>query len=120
LLWQLKESQARFYVQSTKQIPCVDQVSYTKIQHGEPFYTPVEFCISSMSDLVDVKIDGVTQRARSISNCPYKLLDLVKDQGLHRVFGRPDHKWRLPLLHHAAKRRKITQNKSMRRWYAVK
>lgn len=120
LLWQLKESQSRFYVQSTEQVPCVDQVSYTRIQHGEPFCTPVEFCISSMSDLVDVKIDGVTQRARSISNCPYKLLDLVKDQGLHRVFGRPDHKRRLPLLHHAAKRRKITQNKSMRRWYAVK
>jgi hypothetical protein len=73
LLLQLKESQARFYVQSTEQVPCVDQVSYTKIQHGEPFCTPVEFCISSMSDLVDVKIDGLTQRARSISNCPYKL-----------------------------------------------
>lgn len=114
LLWQLKESQARFYIQSTEQVPCVDQVSYTKIQHGEPFCTPVEFSISSMDDLVDVKVDGITQRARSISNCPYKLLDLVKDQGLHCVFGRPDHKRRLPLLQHVAKRRKITPNKSMR------
>ncbi|KFZ18706.1 hypothetical protein V501_01063 [Pseudogymnoascus sp. VKM F-4519 (FW-2642)] len=120
LLWQLKESQARFYVQSTEQLPCVDQISYTKIQHGEPFCTPVEFCISSMDDLVDVKVDGIAQRARSISNCPYKLLGLVKDQGLHRVFGGPDHKRRLPLLHHVAKRRKITPNKSSRQWHAVK
>ena len=49
-----------------------------------------------MKDQIDIKIDGITEKEKSISNCPYKLSELVFDQGLHLVFGRPDHKRRLP------------------------
>lgn len=90
LLSRLKANRARLCIQSTKQIPC-----YTQVLYNNPFCMPIEFCVSSMSDEVDVEIDGLAQRAHSISNCPYKLSDLVVDQGLHLIFGRPDHQRRL-------------------------
>ena len=48
----------------------------------------------SLSDGIDVKIDGITKMVRSISNCPYKLQTLIEDQGLDCVFGHRDHKKR--------------------------
>lgn len=107
LLLRLKESRARFYFHSQEHVPCIDQVSYRKIQHGEGFSTPVEFHVPSMNEQVDIKIDGLTHRARSISNCPYKLSDLVFDQGLHQIFGRPDHKRGMPQSGCISKRRKV-------------
>lgn len=50
------------------------------------FTIPVE----SWSSLVDVRIDGLRE-IQCVSNCPYELRKLARDQGLDSVFGRKDH-----------------------------
>lgn len=46
--------------------------------------------VASMSSILDMKMDGLAGQ-ESLSNCPYKLLALIRDQGLDCVFGRKDH-----------------------------
>lgn len=90
LLLRLRLSRARFCIQFADHIQCDTEVS-----HSDPFCTPIQFCVSSMADLVHVQIEGLTRRPQNISNCPYRLSELVMDQGLHLIFGRPDHQRRL-------------------------
>jgi hypothetical protein len=106
LVVRLKESQARFYTASQEYVPCVDPKMYKNVREGGAFIAEVEFEVSSMSDTIDIKIDGITQRAKSISNCPYSISDLVYNQGLHYVFGRPDHKRRAVFSERSTKRRR--------------
>lgn len=87
LLSRLRRSRACFCIQSAEHKQCNTQVS--------PFCMPIQFCVPSMVDLVHVEIEGLTRRPQNISNCPYRLSDLVMDQGLHLIFGRSDHQRRL-------------------------
>lgn len=42
--------------------------------------------------MLDIKLGGPSGRRKSISNCPYHLRKLIKDQGLHSQFGSKDHR----------------------------
>lgn len=83
----LKETQAHFYLGFEQKLPCADDESYKAIECGAPFLRDVVFKVRSLEDFIDIKIDGITRRARSISNCPYKIETLIKDQGLDNYFG---------------------------------
>jgi hypothetical protein len=87
LINRLKDSRAHFYLNFEQKLACADDVLRNAIQLGAPYYRDVEFKVMSLDQSIDIKIDGITRRARSISNCPYKIEDLVKDQGLDRPFG---------------------------------
>jgi hypothetical protein len=83
----LNETQAHFYLDFEQKVPCIDEVSYNLIDCGGAFCRNVSFKVVSLDDSVDIKIDGLTRRARSISNCPYKINTIVQDEGLDYVFG---------------------------------
>ena len=83
----LVDTKARFYIDSNQHIPCIDDETYICIENGAAYYRNITFSVISLEDSVDIKIDGVLKRARSISNCPYKIRSLIKDQGLDCVFG---------------------------------
>jgi hypothetical protein len=83
----LTETQAHFYLDFEQKLPCLDNESASLIEQGLPFSRAVMFKVVSLEDSIDIKIDGITQRARSISNCPYKIETLIKDQRLDCVFG---------------------------------
>ncbi|KAH8807070.1 hypothetical protein F5884DRAFT_675774 [Xylogone sp. PMI_703] len=87
-LWSCK---ARFYLDFHQSIPCVDQESYNGIKNGLPFARPVVFKVLSLDESIDIKIDGIIKRPRSISNCPYSIRKLIKDQGLDCIFGSRKH-----------------------------
>ncbi len=104
LVIRLKEQQSQFHVDSHTAIPCVDRQVYEAVKRGQAFCRPVEFNIASLADAVDIKIDGIISRARSISNCPYILQTLIDDQGLNRIFGHMNHKRKFGGMFVAAKR----------------
>ncbi|TVY92352.1 Calcium-independent phospholipase A2-gamma [Lachnellula willkommii] len=108
LVGRLREYQARFYLGFNQSILCVDEGLYEGIGRGAPFCRSVVFKVLSLQDAVDIKIDGITKRARSISNCPYRAETLVKDQGLDCVFGRRASRKRKPAdIDHTIKRVKF-------------
>lgn len=92
LIIRLREQEAKFYLNSQDHISCTDQDIHVRSVEGQAFFIPVTFNLMSMEECIDIKVGGLTQRARSISNCPYKLSELVTDQGLQLAFGRSDHK----------------------------
>jgi len=83
----LRDTKAHFYLDFDQKLPCVTEQSYRAIDCGAAFSQGIVFKVSSLQALVDIKIDGLTKRARSISNCPYMIETLIKDQGLHYTFG---------------------------------
>lgn len=90
---QLRKSRARF-CNDYKSIPCVNKQLYDEAARGIAFSRYIEFSIASLSLEIDIKMNGITGQAKSISNCPYKIQTLLKDQGLDCVFGHKDHKRR--------------------------
>ena len=84
---------ARFYY-DYKTVPCVNRQLYEEARRGIAFSRYIEFSVTSLSNGIDVKIDGITKMVQSISNCPYKLQTLIEDQGLNCVFGYRDYKKR--------------------------
>jgi hypothetical protein len=91
LVKQLWDRQACFFCGFETSVPCVDQELFDNIKYGAAYSKLIKINIRSLDDLIDIKIDGVTKRARSISNCPYIVNDIIEDQGLHCFFGRKDH-----------------------------
>jgi len=83
----LRETQARFYLDFQQTLPCIDEASYEAIENGHPFSRPVVLRVKSLESAIDIKMDGITSRARSISNCPYQVKTLIKDERLDCVFG---------------------------------
>ena len=81
LITRLKESKAYFCSNFEQKFP-----SWYSEQGG-PYQRNIEFKITSFEDIIDIKLDGITHRSISISNCPYKIETLVKDQGLDLPFG---------------------------------
>jgi hypothetical protein len=75
-------------------IACVDQELIEEVKRGVAFSKHIEITVLSLNDVIDVKIDGITKRGRSISNCPYTVNDIIEDQGLHCFFGHKDHQRR--------------------------
>jgi hypothetical protein len=94
LVDRLARTHAHFYF-SYHKIPCISRQLHAEVMSdGEAFSRRFEFSVSSLQDSIDVKIDGVTKRGRSISNCPYTVDTIMRDQGLHCVFGHKDHQER--------------------------
>jgi hypothetical protein len=83
----LKDTQANFYVAFQQAIPCVNARTYEEIESGQPFSVSVTFRVHTLQDLIDIKLEKLTQRPRSISNCPYCTETLISDQGLDQEFG---------------------------------
>lgn len=102
----LRDQQAQFQVKG-QEVSCLNQALYDSIKNGSAYTLPIEFQVLSMDKEVDLTIDGLTRRPRSISNFPYTMSDIVFDQGLHQVFGRPDHKRKGSLREAVQKRRKL-------------
>jgi hypothetical protein len=78
---------ARFYLDFQQWVPCTDASVVETIEAGRPFTRKVSFRVASLENSIDIKIDGIVQRARSISNCPYVVRALIQDQGLDCPFG---------------------------------
>ena len=93
ILDRLYISKARFYY-DYKSIPCVERQTYNTAQQHLPFSRHFEMSVPSMGDEIQVEIDGFTAQRRSISNCPYRVHQLIKDQRLDSVFGHSDHRRR--------------------------
>jgi hypothetical protein len=88
LAGRLREKGARFHIDFHHAILAVDSDIINDIEAGKSFSKFIIFRIRSLTDSVDIKVDGIVTRQRSISNCPYKLETLIKDQGLDYAFGR--------------------------------
>jgi hypothetical protein len=89
----------------------MSEEAFALLESGGGFCVPVFFKVASLQDSVDIKVDGVIKRARSISNCPYQIETLIKDQGLDYVFGSRRARKRLNsiLVQENPKRRKFRQ-----------
>lgn len=70
----------------------VTSESLRKCRDGRPFSKALKMQVYGFHTILNVKMDGVTGGKDNISNCPYQLEKLVKDQGLHRQFGSKDHR----------------------------
>ncbi|KAI9743716.1 MAG: hypothetical protein M1818_003032 [Claussenomyces sp. TS43310] len=110
LVVRLNDRQARFYLDEQSYVASMNPDAFDRIQAGRAYSIPVEFQVFSINEQLDFKVDRLTQRARSISNFPYNITDLVIDQGLHLVFGRPDHKRQARPLENKSKRRRYNQS----------
>ncbi|KAH8745915.1 hypothetical protein F5883DRAFT_702007, partial [Diaporthe sp. PMI_573] len=61
------------------------------INNGEPFSRIIEVMVSSRASKISVKIEGADGQRRHISGSPYPLGQLIRDQGLDCLFGKPNH-----------------------------
>jgi hypothetical protein len=80
------------FVYDGNYMPCADLEAYEGVKSGIAYSRYFEFTVNSLSDSIDIKVSHITRYSRSISNCPYMLQTLIKDQGLECVFGRKDHR----------------------------
>jgi hypothetical protein len=70
--------------------PMVTLAALRECRKGNPFSRVLEMEVASIKSVLDLGMDGLAGQ-ELLSNCPYRLLELVKDQGLDCVFGRKDH-----------------------------
>ncbi|KAH8742450.1 hypothetical protein F5883DRAFT_372676, partial [Diaporthe sp. PMI_573] len=61
------------------------------INYGGDFCRTIEVMVSSPASEISVKIEGADGQRRHISGSPYPLGQLIRDQGLDCLFGKPDH-----------------------------
>lgn len=100
------EASSHFYLAFDQKLPCLDEEDLNSLQYGAPFCCNIIFKVVSLDDFVDIKIDGITKRPRRISNCPYKITTLIKDQELDCAFGgRKGRKRMQPDMHQVVPKR---------------
>ncbi|KAH6869642.1 hypothetical protein B0T10DRAFT_523573 [Thelonectria olida] len=63
-----------------------------RCRRGESFSRVLEVQVSAMDTVLDVRLRDSLMGEQSISNCPYKVEKLIRDQGLDCAFGRRDHR----------------------------
>ena len=93
LIRQLRERRARFYYHY-QSIPCVNKQIQVEAEQGVEFSRYIELILFSLHDRIKIKIGGITTNATYISNCPYRLQQVIEDQGLNCRFGHRDHQKR--------------------------
>jgi hypothetical protein len=93
LLRRMIRTGAKFYV-SGKELPCVNDDVRVAVVDGLPFQRKIEFGVLKLSDPVYISIGGIIVRPKSISNCPYIIESLIRDQGLDCPFRRVDYQKR--------------------------
>lgn len=64
---------------------CTDEVMI-RCQDLQYFARTITVKVSSLETQIAVQIGGTKRPLQSISNCPYRLRDLIKDQGLDSAF----------------------------------
>lgn len=94
LLEKLRGCDSRFYYDH-KSIYCSNRQMEAASKEGIPFRRHCEMTVFRLDGEVDVKINGLTGQKTSISNCPYRLQQMIEDQRLDCVFGCRDHKKRV-------------------------
>ncbi|PQE15354.1 hypothetical protein CJF32_00010814 [Rutstroemia sp. NJR-2017a WRK4] len=84
LAGRLRDKDARFHLDFHHAVLAVTRILSTILKLENPSLS----LLRSLIDSVDIKIDGIVSKKRSISNCLYELETLIKDQGLDCAFGR--------------------------------
>lgn len=70
---------------------CTEAIFWECERH-RPFLRMIILHISSIESEVYISIDGLDGRKHWVSNCPYKIEQLIRDQEMDNVFGRRDRK----------------------------
>ncbi|KAI0163882.1 hypothetical protein GGR57DRAFT_268721 [Xylariaceae sp. FL1272] len=94
LLVKLRHAQARleyFGDDPCRTVPIGDRAVFEKCKAGLPFCLRVKVRVRSVESTIQIKLRSGHNAAHDISRCPYKVGELIRDQGLHSVFGRSDH-----------------------------
>ncbi|KAE8442176.1 hypothetical protein EG329_003764 [Mollisiaceae sp. DMI_Dod_QoI] len=107
LVMQLRQKHAHFHYGTSlaerRALPVCDDIVWTQVKHGQPFLRFLEMEIVSINSLICIQVqttgivneDDVVSKGRHwISNCPYDVKFLIRDQGLDCVFGHIDHQSR--------------------------
>jgi hypothetical protein len=104
---------------------------WNEVKAGRPFLRYLDVEVFSLDSVIDVRIgsiireeeeegkrlrfkslsdgnDTVADNAQHISNCPYRLGNLIKDQALDCRFGHRDHQSRLAFGRNTKPRRKVS------------
>lgn len=77
-------------------IAAIDDRLWNEIRAGGSFIKYLNVEVFSLDSMIEVRIDSIIGDERPfISNCPYRLGKLVKDQGMDCKFGHRDHQSRL-------------------------
>lgn len=96
LLYQLRRANSSYYYQGSgvneiREELCTD-ADIWECEKGRPFTRRIIQWITSIEAEVHIAIDGLDGRKNWVSNCPYKIKQLIQDQQLDHVFGRRDRK----------------------------
>ncbi|GKU05313.1 unnamed protein product [Fusarium langsethiae] len=96
-LCRLRREKTSFYYQGfgTNEMSeelCTESVLWECERH-QPFLRTVILRILSVESEVHIAIDGLDGRKHWVSNCPYKIERLIRDQEMDCVFGRRDRKY---------------------------
>jgi hypothetical protein len=94
LLVRLRHSKARLTYRGDGPritIPLCDSALLDHCKGGEPFSLQVKIQVCSVYSAIEIKIQGLQGGPQSISHCPYRLEELICDQGLNSAFGTSDH-----------------------------
>ncbi|KAK1974588.1 hypothetical protein LZ30DRAFT_607654 [Colletotrichum cereale] len=87
-------------------IPLITRRILGRCKALQSFSIEISVSLRSLDSLVDIKIGGMEESPQSISKCPYRLRDLIQDQGLGCPFGTEDHQQES--MKQAEKRKKQT------------
>lgn len=69
-------------------VPLCNGKAVQVCQEGKPFSMRIQMSVISLESSLDVRVKlGNNESPYSISNCPYRLDQLVYDQGLNRIFN---------------------------------
>lgn len=72
----------------------VSSVTLSNCRRGTSFSKILEMKVNSLSTKLDVRIETKRSCQENISNCPYELRKIIKDQNWDCAFGRKDHSMR--------------------------
>lgn len=59
-----------------------------RCKHGSAFELVLKVCVQSMTTAIDIRIKGICKQSQAISNCPYELAELIRDQEFGNPFSR--------------------------------
>lgn len=95
LLFRIFRLGACFYYQGDEITPTKAQIctedDIQKCRKMQPFVRQFKIKALSANTSISIEMDGVNGKRYSISNCPYKLRDIIKDQGLNHPYGAKRH-----------------------------
>lgn len=85
-------------MESTKTDLCTKD-AMDRCRNFEPFVREIRIEVASLDTQIIVEVDGCDRKRYSVGRCPYRVKDLIQDQGLDMMFGgrrKLDHEAMLP------------------------